>query len=551
MIKNIFIPERVGSYYIFGQRMVGLVISKYDVQAVQLWAKDRAIKIEKIISQPINGAEGYQEKVAAALASLAPSVRRPDQLCLVLSGSHAVCKVLKLPFTSYDKIKMVVPYEVEPLLPFPADQARIDFIITSVNQAEQSAQVFVMAVQNHVVQEHRELLANAGLEPHRMTLDMVALYTVLQEYAVAVLMPDTKHVIVDIGSSETRMAYVVNKQLIFIRSLPKGIVDYTRAIAKQVDMQPQEVYDRLMLFGVERTGETSFDAAVNAVMEGAIQELSFAINAFAQQSGDYRDSGIALLLVEGHGIASLHTYLSRVTSRPCTQLSFEDIVKAANITYQKQEVKVQPDSVMALSAAMSGLLDRSSNLLSAREDAHNAPLFFKQCMTFIVLVGVLVFGLAGFTLWQRYALHSHVQNSATEIITALQESFPTVKGLQELEGDAESQVADAIALVKKFVATNESKIRAYSGRMRSSLVRYLSELSTIINKNEIRLTPIKIGLTGDKMTFSGSVGTFDEVASLRNVIGQSPLFGKVTPASAFNQTRFNATIELKKPRGSL
>ena len=52
IFKNVFIPEKVGSYFITGQRIAAIELTKSNAYATVVYRKARAITIEKYIDIP-------------------------------------------------------------------------------------------------------------------------------------------------------------------------------------------------------------------------------------------------------------------------------------------------------------------------------------------------------------------------------------------------------------------------------------------------------------------------------------------------------------------
>ena len=53
MIKNVFIPEKIGSYYLFPKRIIGFDVGKTNVHACQLYMYGNKITIEKCLEERI------------------------------------------------------------------------------------------------------------------------------------------------------------------------------------------------------------------------------------------------------------------------------------------------------------------------------------------------------------------------------------------------------------------------------------------------------------------------------------------------------------------
>src|ERR1700730_592426 len=148
MIFDLFLPTKIGNYYLFAQRIAGIEINKTQIRATIIVAKESKVIIEQCIEIPIENNRDItpDQRIINALALLKKQLPR-CQISTVLSSSLVIYKELLLPFTSRETIAQVIKFEVEPLLPFKIDQAVVDFIITKSIPEENSAQIMVAAVQ--------------------------------------------------------------------------------------------------------------------------------------------------------------------------------------------------------------------------------------------------------------------------------------------------------------------------------------------------------------------------------------------------------------------
>src|SRR5579885_192676 len=178
IFQNIFVPEKIGSYYLFPKRIIGFDINKTHVYATQLLLKGRTITLEKTIEIPLEAGNtnNYDERASKAIATALEQVDKYDAIHTALSSSVAIFKELRLPFSDPNKIQMVIEFEVEPLLPFSVNDAVVDFIITKHLPEEKASEVLVAAVQKQHIVHHLQLFAQAGVNPDVVTLDLFALY---------------------------------------------------------------------------------------------------------------------------------------------------------------------------------------------------------------------------------------------------------------------------------------------------------------------------------------------------------------------------------------
>ena len=220
MIHQIFFPDRIGSYYLFGKRTIGIDIGLTEIYATIARAHGRTRTIEKLIEEPINADSTipYETRIIAALTSLKSKLGRYDELCLVIPSSVVIFKELTLPFTGIKKLKMVVPFEVESQLPFTLDQAVIDSLIT--REDGHSTDLLVAATKRDLFEQQVNLFKAAGLTLDRVSIDMFELSGL---YTMAAADPQKTVALVDLGIHSTRIALLIKGQLKHIRSLPQGL----------------------------------------------------------------------------------------------------------------------------------------------------------------------------------------------------------------------------------------------------------------------------------------------------------------------------------------
>lgn len=557
MIKNIFIPERFGSYFIFPQRIIGLDITKTDIYATQIYIKAHTITIEKILHQPIEWTGGgtFQERSAAALSKIIEQSNTPHILFSSISSAFVTVKTIKLPFINHEKIKMIIGYEIEPLLPFPLNEAIIDFIVTKTNVEDHSSEVFVVAVPKQRIEEHLDIFKQINVMPQLITIDMIALYQLYQripEYQQ--LTAGQSIVLLDIGNYETRMAYLVDGQIKLLRTLPQGIFDQLKNVAKQLNIGLGEAHELLLRFGLQNNSNNAhFDATIHDTMNHFVQQLAFTISSFMQQMGSSGEQLHKIILLGGSDIKGLNDFISRSLAKPCQACKPTEFLHDHQVTILPQQGAIMPNALVSLGTALSSLPEYPLNLLPQEEKKQTSLIIDYQLITVFSLTFLLVLFLWGASYWQIRSLKNEAHASAQQAITELQETFPKSQALKEIEGETSSDMLEnAVTTAKDIIAKQEKLVNEFSNTSRMALVDYLIELSTILDVKTLGLKAFKMSLTPEKINFNGSVEHLKDAPQVRQILLQSPLVKDITPPEAFEKgTTFNATIVLKKPRGPL
>ncbi len=114
-----------------------------------------------------------EEDLSTALVRLVASAGKPDIVVSALPGEFVAKRLLELPFKDRRRLNQVVPFALEEHLPFPVDDAIVAF--ARLGQEGDQTRVMAAYASRVHIQEHLELLAQAGLDPKTVTLSALAL----------------------------------------------------------------------------------------------------------------------------------------------------------------------------------------------------------------------------------------------------------------------------------------------------------------------------------------------------------------------------------------
>ena len=436
-----------------------------------------------------------------------------DEIHTVLPSSIVVFKELKLPFTSREKISMVIGFEIEPLLPFSLRDAAIDFIITKEIPEEKSSEILVTAVQKQQIIQHIEMFEAVGLKPDVITVDVIALYGLYKQIsAYQQLQGGT--VLINITSYSTAIAFMINGQLKIIRTLPKGIIALAKQIAQELNKTPQEALDHLFRFGLE----TGADPEYAPVIEKAVSEwwdsINFTLNSFTLLLNRQPMTKIIFL---GHGalIKGLIPFIGQKSGVACELFNVEGIdqptctIKNTNI--------ITPTNVISVSATLPLATTMGYNLAQKDFVTPNDSLLLKQLIVMVILtIGIFATLITHYSL-QTNKLKKELYASEQEALTALTTTF---KSLED-----EKNLGDAIEEAEKEVEEQKKRWFAFSHQSRASFLQYLLELSSKIDKKSIDLDVEQISIAEDILSIKAVVKDHDALKILGRELAQSKLFG--------------------------
>jgi len=544
MIKELFLPRYFQGYYLFPTRIVGFDISKTHVCATQLYLNGRSTKVEKYIELPLESGSSanYDERLVKTLKDVVAQLDAYDFVHTALPSSVVVFKELRIPFLTYETIKKVVNYEVEPLLPFALSEAVIEFVITKEHIAQSSSEIVVAAVQNQYIAQHLQLLAQAGIDPNVVTIDFFALYALMKKSPIYASMPGGV-MLVDLDMQLTRIAYIQDGQLRFIRTLGKGIYQQAKDASQALGMQPTELIEHLMRFGLENHSNPRYTQALIEAFSTFWREIQFTLQSFTAQMQQQPPLKI-ILLGQGADLKGMVNFVHDQLQMPCQIINPTDLVGSANITI-KTKSALPSSSIISLAAALVQPTPDSVNLRQGDFEPSTNSILSKQLIVAGGLLVMLIVSLITFSFLQLRTMRQEAQASQREALDALTENPDFEKVLKEgLKGVKEkNMLEEAKDLSTEEVKKREEMWFAFAGSARGSILKYLLELTNKIDKDALGFNLESLTFSPGTMTIKAQVKDHEALKLLERTLDESPLF---RPVPKQEETNFTMKITLSK-----
>jgi Tfp pilus assembly PilM family ATPase len=513
MIKNIFVPEKVGSRRLFGKRIVGIDLQSAAVQVTQIYLSGSSITIEKVFSVPIPAGADKKEQIKEALDAVQKQIPANAEIRTNISSGLAVFKSISFPFSDHQKIALVIGYELESLLPFARSDAIIDFVITSVLPNGQGAQVMAACIQKNYILDHLALYAQSNINPTAITFDIIAMYGL---YELVYKQPETV-LLIDFGMQSTKIAYLYNGQLRAIRVLATGLSQIVKAAADQLSMSWQDAHDQLMHAGWQVSGNQVVDACKTA-SGPLINNLLLTIQSCL--SGQEVPKVAQLIL---YGTAQLipetATFLQEQLHMTCTPFDTTLLLHRSGITSQISSLN--PDALVSVATALSATTQEAFNLRQGEFAPKDVSLVVKQLAVGIFLFFAFWGVLLVHYFWQTHALANEIKSSTAEVISVLKEQFKL--------GKDETDLQEIIELAEQEITKERETWFAFSYANQSRFLQYLLELTNKIDKASLGFVPEKITIIEGTLTLKARVKDYDALKLLEKELRSSKLFATVEP----------------------
>ena len=520
MIKNIFLPEKIGNYYLFSKRIVGVDIGKTRVNAALLHMHGKIITIENCFEEKIkNGPAGtHDERIVEALKIIFERLGSYDAVYATLSSSLVVFKKLKLPFISHEKIEMVVNFEVEPLLPFSIQEAIVDFIVTKKIPEEKSSEILVAAIQKKHVVHCLEIFGQAEIFVDKIVVDLFALYS-LYKRIPAYNQLSGSIALIDLGLHSTRIAYLFDGQLQLIRTLNKGVFHIAKAVSEAIKITQNEAMEHIIRFGLEKTDLPQYTQAVTDALTTFWRTINFTLTSFVSQTPE---KGINKILLLGGGgqIKNLSAFVFTILQVPVEIFDPTLITQSKEIQSPNNHI-VSNTCIIALSTALPSPIIKHFNLRKNEFKIIDHTLLIKQLVVTILLTSTLLSTLLGHYLVQVKKLSHEAYSSEQEAINILKKQFKIPKEENDLE--------EVILLSQEEVTREQETWFAFSGKARASFLQYLLELASKIDKKSLGFAIDNITVAEGTILLKAKVRDHEALKLLERELRQSKLFSYIEP----------------------
>ena len=303
------------------RKVLGIDIRKESVSAVLVKTSLRENRIDSHAFIPISDSEQDPDNIKAALEALASQIDPVGCDCVVsISADHFSFRILKVPFKEAKKIRMVLPFELEPMVPFAVDDLVIDYIDLETDRISDQTDLIAVAVPKSELNLYIESLAAIKIDPEMITIGGLPSALFLSRLSD----PGEDQLLLEINRKISTLFIVGNGRIKLLRSIPTPADEDTRAGAlgafvrrtlaaygeiSHLDFQPIDI----VMTGSGLNG-ASFDSDVAAVLNLPANRLNICeqLEIPTDDTGAHpwdptlMDSALSLAMVEVEGINGLN-----------------------------------------------------------------------------------------------------------------------------------------------------------------------------------------------------------------------------------------------------
>ena len=202
------------------RKVLGIDICKESVSAVLVTTSLRENRIDAHAHIPLVDTDEDDNTFKTALNALCDEIDPSGSDCVVsISADHFSYRILQVPFKDSKKIKMVLPFELEPTVPYPIDDLIIDFIdLQSAGQSDHS-EIIAVAIPKAQLNPYIESLAELKINPELVTVSGLPAAMCLANRADQ----GEDRMVLEIGNASSSLFIVSQGNLQLIRSFPTPV----------------------------------------------------------------------------------------------------------------------------------------------------------------------------------------------------------------------------------------------------------------------------------------------------------------------------------------
>lgn len=475
------------------RKIFGLDIKENALSAVLVRGGIKGNRIEDHRIVPLS-MDQEKESLTSALDTVLSEMDLEGATCIAsLPASLASYRNMKVPFKEKKKLRQILPFELESILPYPPENVTIDFEVLSSPADVEQHQIFAAAIQKEKVAWYLDLLKSHGIEPEVLTIDGYAVAQALSFFS---------------DDKADRLLVSVEPHLATLFLLHGGKVSLVRPCRVQMNNA----------------------AGVGYLSSTILQTLA----GFQKHTGLHVD--IQEVILTGSVLENAHV-------EPAVREHLDFPVRTMDLIALSGQISIDTEGILwrtatmdaSLALAMSAII--GFDLINFRRGGFTAQKGWVQYQgdilktASVALVMVLLFSASFlmdyFTMKKR---SMSLENEVQEVFTS---TFPEVK-----------RVVDPLQQMRvKLQELNKEATFKADTNHSVLAIDVLNDISRHIPK-QIDVELSNIIINADSVLISGETGGFDAVDDVKNSLEDADLFKNVSITST-NKDRSGNRVRFK------
>jgi len=476
------------------RKILGLDIRHDALSAVLVKNSIKENVIESYESVSIPDQQDFESGMAASLETIVEKMNISGTICIASFPADQISyRNIQVPFKGLKKISKILPFELEPTIPFPVDDLIIDFYTLPLSDHNDHTDLIAAAVEKSKLQLYLGILDSFGIEPEIVTVGGYSTALCLSSLV------DTHEnwLFADIDKSKGTVFGVLSGKICLIRSFP-------------IPSETPSFNTEMLCTNIKRT-----------------------LSAFEEIVGlDFHPDGV---FITGCGLddSDIEQDMERFLG---LSVKRTDLVSHIEIENQHHPAKTWDPCQMDNAFSLALMEIEGVDGFNFRKGPFAAKKIWVEHKTGLIKAGVLaamVLALAFFNvILDSYLLKKKLTGLDNQITQIFTSTFPDVKSVDPYQQmRIEIEAANKKALLPGKIDKN---IRT---------IDILNNISKLIPKEtDVKLTRLVIG--EESVQISGNTDTFNSVDDIKSRLEQVNFFQKITISSA-NINKSDKRVQFK------
>ncbi|MCB5271452.1 MAG: type IV pilus assembly protein PilM [Candidatus Cloacimonetes bacterium] len=178
--------------------------------------------------------ERYAPVIVEMLKTLRIAPKRIKHLVSSIGGDNTSIKQIKTIFLPDDELESALFFEAKKHIPISGTDMVLDYQVLSVEEKTNNMNILLAATSKDVLNDHTNVLATAGLSPHIVDIDSLA---VANSFALNAFVEEGVYVLLNLGAHRTNMVIWGPDSKFFARDIPYGGFHFTTDIMRKRQME--------------------------------------------------------------------------------------------------------------------------------------------------------------------------------------------------------------------------------------------------------------------------------------------------------------------------
>jgi type IV pilus assembly protein PilM len=256
--------------------VVGLDIGRSHVRAVEVVRSGSGVNVKHwaTAALPITdlSQEDRRSMVLDTLRQMFEGAFSTRRVASAVFGESVIVRILRLPVfdaKAEDELAFAVREEARDFIPFDLEEVVLDYQRLGELETSEGTglEVLIVAVRKELINEHYDMLREAGLQPTIIDVGSFALSNALTMGAQ--LTPNEPVAVVDIGAEITSISIIRNETPRFTRDLTLAGSNITNAIVAEMGVTIEEAERMKLQYGLAEQSRSDGDAGIGTIQVGS------------------------------------------------------------------------------------------------------------------------------------------------------------------------------------------------------------------------------------------------------------------------------------------